>query len=151
MSNNIDPMARSAPNHEFLTEISHQLREGLRQRDQMARRQGNRYTRVDAAKDLNVSRASLQFYLAGAHMPSSDVLRRAMELWDIELTYRGRKLTVIDLQSPSKMEKITSPQPVQLELWDSIKGLTNESLSISVEKKSPQSITLQVEVSFKSG
>lgn len=142
-------MARSAPNREFLEEISLQLREGLRRRDQRARREGSRYTRVDAAADLNVCRASLQFYLAGAHMPSSDVLRRAMELWDIELNYRGRKLTVLDLQSSSPPEEHSSPRPVQLSLWDSIKGLTNETLSVKVEKKGPQSITLQVEVSFR--
>ena len=144
-------MARSALNREFLAEIANQLREGLRKRDQLARGEGKRYTRVDAAKDLDISRSTLQFYLAGDHMPSSDVLRRAMELWGIELTYRGRKLTVLDLQSPRKAE-IPSPQePIQLMLWDSIKGLSNEALSVTVEKKSPQSITLQVEVSFKAG
>jgi transcriptional regulator with XRE-family HTH domain len=144
-------MARSAPNREFLAEISHQLREGLNQRDQLARKEGKRYTRVDAAKELDVSRASLQFYLAGAHMPSSDVLRRAMELWDIKLTYRGRRLTVLDLQAPAKEERSPSPQPIQLSLWDSIKGLTNETLSVKVERKGPQSITLQVEIGFKAG
>jgi transcriptional regulator with XRE-family HTH domain len=144
-------MARSALNREFLAEISHQLSEGLGQRDQLARREGKRYTRVDAAEELGVSRASLQFYLAGTHMPSSDVLRRAMELWNIELTYRGRRLTVSDLQSPAKAETSFSSQPVQLLLWDSIKGLSNEALSIKVEKKSPQSITLQVEIGFKAG
>jgi hypothetical protein len=94
-------MSRSAPNREFLAEISLRLREELRQRDQLARKEGKRYTRLDAARDLNISRASLQFYLAAAHMPSSDVLRRAMELWHIELTYRGRKLSVLDLESPA--------------------------------------------------
>ena len=144
-------MPRSTPNREFLAEISNQLRQGLRERDQLARKEGKRYTRVNAAADLNVSRASLQFYLAGAHMPSSDVLRRAMELWGIELTYRGRKLRVLDLQSPAKAKKEKVAQPIQLQLWDSIKGLTNEALSITVQRKSPQSITLQVEVSFKAG
>jgi hypothetical protein len=144
-------MSRSAPNREFLAEISLRLREELRQRDQLARKEGKRYTRLDAARDLNISRASLQFYLAAAHMPSSDVLRRAMELWHIELTYRGRKLSVLDLESPAGANERKSPQPVQLQLWNSIKGLTNEALSIRVEKKCPQSITLQVEVSFKAG
>src|SRR6202035_5627977 len=109
-------MARSAPNLEFLAEISTQLREGLRVRDEAARKDGRRYTRADAAIDLNVSRASLQFYLAGAHMPSSDVLRRAMELWGIELTYRGRRLTVRDLQSSTKAENPSQNEPVQLTL-----------------------------------
>ena len=144
-------MARSALNREFLTEISQQLREGLRRQDQLARRIGKRYTRIDAARDLNVSRSSLQFYLAGAHTPSSDVLRRAMELWDIELNYRGRKLSVLDLKSTAGVGKPLPPQPVQLLLWDSIRGLKNEALSIKVEKKSPQSITLQVEIGFKVG
>src|SRR5208282_31179 len=133
-------MARSAPNHEFLTEISHQLREGLRRRDEVARKAGKRYTRVQAAADLNVSRASLQFYLAGAHTPSSDVLRRAMELWGIELTYRGRKLTVLDLESPVRKNMPVPAPPLQLSLWDSIKGLSNDALSVKVERKSPQSI-----------
>jgi transcriptional regulator with XRE-family HTH domain len=144
-------MARSTLNHEFLAEISHQLHDGLRRRDQLARREGKRYTRMDAANDLNVSRSSLQFYLAGTHTPSSDVLRRAMELWGIEFTYRERKLTILDLQSPTKANKASSPKPVQLSLWDSIKGLKNDALSVKVEKKGPQSITLQVEIGFKAG
>jgi transcriptional regulator with XRE-family HTH domain len=144
-------MARSTLNREFLAEIAHQLREGLLRRDQLARREGKRYTRVDAANDLEVSRASLQFYLAGTHMPSSDVLRRAMELWGIELTYRDRKLTVLDLQSTIKVDTPTSIQPVQLLLWDSIKGLENDALTVKVERKGPQSITLQVEIGFRAG
>ncbi|MGA3129227.1 MAG: helix-turn-helix transcriptional regulator [Terracidiphilus sp.] len=142
-------MARSPLNREFLAEISHQLREGLRKQDELTQREGRRYTRVLAAADLNVSRASLQFYLAGTHTPSSDVLRRAMELWDIELTYRGRKLTVLDLESPVHTNRPVPAPPIQLSLWDSIKGLDNGALSVKVEKKSPQSITLQVEIGFK--
>lgn len=144
-------MARSALNREFLAEIAHQLREGLLRQDQIARTEGRRYTRVDAANDLNISRASLQFYLAGTHMPSSDVLRRAMELWGIELTYRDRKLSVLDLQSSIKVDSFPIPQPIQLSLWDSIKGLENDALSVKVEKKGPHSITLQVEIGFKAG
>jgi len=144
-------MARSALNREFLAEISHQLREGLCRRDQLARREGKRYTRADAARDLNVSRSSLQFYLAGTHTPSSDVLRRAMELWGIELTYRDRKLTVLDLQAVSGADRPRAPEFVQLSLWDSIKGLDNEALSVKVERKGPQSITLRVEIGFKAG
>jgi transcriptional regulator with XRE-family HTH domain len=131
-------MARSTLNREFLAEIANQLHEGLLRRDQLARREGKRYTRVDAANDLEVSRASLQFYLAGTHMPSSDVLRRAMELWGIEITYRDRKLSVLDLQSSMEVDRSPFPQPVQLSLWDSIKALENEALSFRVEKKGPK-------------
>ncbi len=142
-------MSRSGLNHEFLAEVSLQLREGLRKRDEKARSEGKRYTRARAAADLNVSRASLQFYLAGEHTPSSDVLRRTMELWDVEFTYRGRKLTVLDLEAPLQVNKPVPAPALQLSLWDSIKGLNNEALSVSVERKSPQSITLQVEIGFK--
>lgn len=144
-------MARSGPNLEFLAEISHQLREALSKQDELARKNGKRYTRMEAAADLNVSRASLQFYLAGAHMPSGDVLRRAMELWKMELTYRGRKLTVLDLESPIQTNRPVPAPPMQLLLWDSIKGLKSEAISVKVEKKSPEAITLQVEIGFKAG
>lgn len=144
-------MSRAAPNREFLAEISHQLREGLRRRDDAARKAGKRYTREDAAKDLDVSRASLQFYLAGAHTPSSEVLRRAMELWSIDLTYRGRKLTVLDLESPTRKNRPVPAPPIQLSLWDSIKGLNDDALSVKVERRSRKSITLQVEIGFKAG
>jgi transcriptional regulator with XRE-family HTH domain len=137
------------PNREFLAEIAHQLQEGLRHRGQLAHEEGKRYTRADAARDLNVSRASLQFYLAGKHMPSSDVLRRAMELWGIELVYRHRKLTVVDLQSQTEDSALSRPKSVQLELWESIKTLESDAISVRVEKKSPQSITLQVQIGFK--
>ena len=142
-------MSRLPPNREFLAEIAHQLQDGLRRRGQLARDEGKRYTRTDAARDLNVSRASLQFYLAGKHMPSSDVLRRAMEIWGIELTYRHRKLTVVDLHPQSDGTVLFRSQPVQLGLWESIKTLESDALSIRVEKKSPQSITLQLEIGFK--
>ena len=142
-------MARSPQNHEFLAEISQQLREGLQRRDELARKQGKRYTRIQAAKELEVSRASLQFYLAGVHTPSSDVLRRAMELWGVELTYRGRKLTVLDLQPLNAPPQVKSTPPVQLSLWDSIKILRNDDLSVRVDRKGPRSITLQVEIGFK--
>src|SRR5579859_6501283 len=128
-------MARVPKNVEFLAEISQQLHEGLQRRDELARKEGKRYTRADAARELDVSRSSLQFYLAGTHTPSSDVLRRAMELWGIEPNYRGRKLSVFDLQSAASAEKPSPPQPVQLSLWDSIKGLDSNALSIKVEKK----------------
>jgi hypothetical protein len=71
-----------------------------------------------------------------------------MELWGIELTYRGRKLTVLDLQSPARAKGPRS-QPVQLSLWDSIKGLGDDALSVRVKRKSPQSITLQLAIGFK--
>ena len=144
-------MARSPLNHEFLTEIAHQLRVCLLERDQLARQKGERYTRMDAARDLNISRASLQFYLAGAHMPSSDVLRRAMELWGVELTYRGRKLTVLDLQPVNVPAHVKLPPPIQLSLWDSIKILENDDLAVKVDRRGPRSITLQVEIGFKAG
>lgn len=84
-------------------------------------------------------------------MPSSDVLRRAMELWGIELTYRGRKLTVLDLQPLKTQARAKSQPAVQLTLWDSIKSLQNDALSVKVERKGPRSITLQVEIGFKAG
>jgi hypothetical protein len=84
-------------------------------------------------------------------MPSTDVLRGAMELWGIELTYRGRKLAVVDLQTPLQLKQPIPSQPVQLSLWESIKGLENSALSVMVERKSPQSITLQVEIGFRAG
>jgi hypothetical protein len=74
-----------------------------------------------------------------------------MELWGIELTYRDRKLSVLDLQSTIKVDTPTSIQPVQLLLWDSIKGLENDALTVKVERKGPQSITLQVEIGFRAG
>ena len=84
-------------------------------------------------------------------MPSTDVLRRAMELWGVEFTYRGRKLAILDLQSPIESTQPVAPRPVQLSLWDSIKGLENNALSVTVERKSPKSITLQVEIGFRAG
>jgi hypothetical protein len=74
-----------------------------------------------------------------------------MELWGIELIYRGRKLSVLDLQASVEEQKVAPRNPVQLSLWDSIKGLDNNALSVKVEKKGPQSITLQVEIGFKAG
>lgn len=148
MSSNIKQMGRHAPDREFLAEVSQKLREALRCRDVAARCSGKRYTRADAAKELGVSRASLQFYLAGDHMPSTDVLRRAMDIWGIELTYRQRKLTVIDLESTVQKSAGPSVKPVQLSLWDSIKRLENGALTVRVEKKSPQSLTLQLEIGF---
>lgn len=84
-------------------------------------------------------------------MPSSDVLRRAMELWGIELTYRGRKLSVLDLHSVRAPIRVVAARPLQLSLWDSIKSLEDGALSVKVQRKNPQSIVLQVEIGFKAG
>jgi hypothetical protein len=81
-------------------------------------------------------------------MPSTDILRRAMELWGIELTYRGRTLTFRDLESPVP-PLAAEGQPIeQLSLWDSIKRLEDDALSVQIEKKGPQSIVLRVDIGF---
>lgn len=95
-----------------------------------------------------MSRATLQFYLAGTHMPSTDILRRAMELWGIELTYRGRILTIRDLESPHLRPRAKQQPAKQLSLWDSIKRLEDGALSVQIERKGPKSITLRVEIGF---
>ncbi len=74
-----------------------------------------------------------------------------MELWGVELTYRGRKLTVLDLQPLNVPAQVKSPPPVQLSLWDSIKILKNDDLFVKVDRRGPRSITLQVEIGFKAG
>ena len=81
-------------------------------------------------------------------MPSTDVLRRAMEKWEIELTYRQRKLTVVDLSSPTNSKRTARPESTQLGLWDSIKKLDNDALTIRVVKKSQNGVSLQVDVAF---
>lgn len=141
-------MSRKPPDSEFLAEIANQLKDGLSRRRVSATQEGKRFTRHDAAEELGISRASLQFYLAAKHMPGSDVLRRAMEIWKIDLTYRGRKLTVVDLALPTNTRKITGPEPVQLGLWDSIKKLDSNALSVRVIKKGQNKISLQVDVAF---
>lgn len=74
-----------------------------------------------------------------------------MELWGLELVFRGHKLSVVELENVSASSKPLQPQPVQLTLWDSIKFLSNEALTVKVEKKSPHSITLQVQIGFRAG
>jgi hypothetical protein len=71
-----------------------------------------------------------------------------MEIWKVELTYRQRKLTIVDLEQPAHPQSASRVEPVQLGLWDSIKKLDSSALTVRVAKKGQESITLQVDIAF---
>ena len=105
-----------------------------------------RLTKKAAAQDLGVTRQSLHLYTRGKVLPSPDVIRRAMELWKISLTFRGHRLTLEDLSTVGQSR--LAVVPIQMTLWDVIKKLDNQSVKVEIKDKDVSSIQLKVSINF---
>jgi len=82
--------------------------------------------------------------------PGPDVVRRAMERWKIDLTYRGHRLTLEDLSTVSGLVLVPAPIPVQMTLWDVIKKLDNQSVKVEIKDKNLSLIELRVSINLGS-
>lgn len=103
-------------------------------------------TKKRAAAELGITRQSLYLYIKAKVAPGPDVLRKAMELWKIDLTYRGHRLTLEDLSARSFAS--ATVLPVQMSLWDTLKRLDNRSVKVVIDDKSLQSLELKVSINF---
>jgi DNA-binding XRE family transcriptional regulator len=130
-------MSRRPSDPEFLTEVAAKFKEAIK---------NHGLTKKGAAQDLGVTRQSLYLYTHGKVAPGPDVVRRAMELWKIDLTYRGHRLTLSNLSAIPSADK--EREPSQMSLWDAIKKLDNQSVKIEIKDKSTDLIELKVSINL---
>ena len=129
-------MPKKPSDPEFLNEFAAQLETAIVNKG---------LTWQSAAAQLGVTRQSLYLYRKARVAPSPDVIRRAMELWQIELTYRHHKLTLQDLSTPLPAPRVV---PVQMGLWDALKKLDNQSVKVELKDRGQNSIELKVSIQF---
>jgi transcriptional regulator with XRE-family HTH domain len=94
------------------------------------------WTQERAARELGVTRAGLFNFLKGKDAPRSDFLVRAFQKLGMVFEYQGWVL--------SAEQKVGKSAPLeQLSLFEDIQ---NKNLLVSVLKKSPKSLDLQVRI-----
>ena len=132
-------MPRKSADPEFRLEVAAKFKDLIKTKG---------LTRKAAAKELGVTRQSLYLYTKGKVSPGPDVVRKAMELWKIDLTYRGYRLSLQDLSVPVGPTLVPPPLPVQMTLWDAIKKLDNQSVKVEIKDKNQNSIELNVSINL---
>jgi hypothetical protein len=101
----------------------------------------------DIASALQVKRQMVYNYRDGLNAPSPEVIRRAMETWPkLSLSYRGK---VLSLQDFRKRPVLAAKKAVQYELWDVIKKLNSQSVTIEILKRETSSVQLGVRIHFR--
>ena len=126
-------MPKRASDPELKAEFSARIKEILKSKS----------TR-EIALALEVSVQNIYYYRDGRIAPSPEVIRRAMEAWGIELSYRGRTLSLHDYGKKAWMRAA----PLQYELWDAIKKIDAKSVNIEVLDKQSASFQLGVRIAF---
>jgi DNA-binding XRE family transcriptional regulator len=130
-------MPKKPSDPDFRDEIALKFKEAIKNKG---------LTKKAAAADLEVTRQSLYLYTKAKVLPSPDVIRRAMELWKIDLTYRDHRLTLEDLSGVAPSPRLA--EAVQMTLWDVIKKLDNQSVKVEIKDKNLSSIELKVSINF---
>lgn len=122
----------------FREEIARQLRAAITSRN----------LKVKAAADaLGVSRQAFYQYLSASATPHPETIARAMDLWNIEPSYKGEKIARGAL---GDREPNAEPSPTQLSLvnlFDVPQECHNENLIVTVQ--SSRNSTLHVTIKMK--
>jgi DNA-binding XRE family transcriptional regulator len=132
-------MSKKPSDPDFRAEIAAKFKDAIR---------NQKLTKKAAAQDLQVTRQSLYLYTKAKVLPSPEVIRRAMDLWKIDLTYRDRRLTLEDLSQPEQNR--LAVVPIQMTLWDVIKRLDNQSVKVEIKDKDLDLLELKVSINFRS-
>jgi transcriptional regulator with XRE-family HTH domain len=119
----------------FRAEIAGRFDEAIR---------NHRISKAQAARDLRVSRQMLYQYLAGKSLPKHDVLRRACEVWKLQLNYKEFIVTATSFPQPERQRPMT--QPKQLDLLAAVEALRNEDLDLKILRKTNGRIELKLEL-----
>jgi len=119
---------------EFRREVARKLADAIS-------RQGLK--RVQAAKELGISRQALHQYLAGRSTPRGEVLARAVAKWDIELEYRGGKFAAAAFQVRSAG---ATPEAVQMGLFEALQRLEDGNLAVKISSKRQGVLELKLQV-----
>jgi transcriptional regulator with XRE-family HTH domain len=102
-----------------------------------------------AADALGVSRQAFHQYLSATATPHPETIARAMDLWNIEPSYKGEKIARGAL-SGSKRKRHSEPPPTQLSLlglFDVPQQCHNENLVVTLQ--SSRTSTLHVTIKMK--
>jgi transcriptional regulator with XRE-family HTH domain len=105
-------------------------------------------TKAEAAKILGVSRETLYQYLNARSTPGSDVLQRACEVWGITLNYRGLEFDSAAFGQSAKKSDIGGDR--QLDLFAALNLVNDNSVDVTVIRKTKKSIELKVSLKFVS-
>jgi len=133
-------MPRRTRDEELCNEFASKLKQAI----------AGRVRRKTAAALLGVSRQMLDLYMKEKATPGSDVIVRAMKAWNFKLNYRGREFGAPLLTRTEQMTTQVHAEQLRLPLRDAIHSLSQEDIAISLSKKEPDRIDLQVSIKFVS-
>jgi hypothetical protein len=129
-------MPRRPADPELCAEFSSRLREAVL----------GKIRKKSAAATLGVSRQMLDLYLNGRATPGPDIILRAMKEWKLRFKHRGQEISSSHFERNLPSVKASAPQ--QLNLFDAINSLDQRDLQITLTKKSPDRIEMQVSIKF---
>jgi hypothetical protein len=98
-----------------------------------------------AAHRLGVSRQAINLYLYEKATPGSEVLRRAIAIWNLSLVIEGVTLDSGSFGVPKGPRRT----PRQTLLFNPMTSVGNEQLRVVVLKRSPKTIDLKVSIDLK--
>jgi DNA-binding phage protein len=101
---------------------------------------------TDAAKVLGVSRQSLHYHLrdGGTHQPHWRLVRRAVRAWDMTIYAQRQKFD----RGAFGVEVSSNDPAVQLLLTEALDRVGSANLEVSILRKDPSSLVLEVLVKF---
>jgi hypothetical protein len=97
-------------------------------------------TVIQAAADLRISRQAIYGIKRGDFCPSLTLIQRACEIWEIEFNFRNLKIAKGTLSS--KQAKVAPAPPTQLELFEALRHLQNQTAQIVETKRMGRDLEL---------
>ncbi len=95
---------------------------------------------------LGMTPQSIYNYRDGRVAPSPEIIRKAMEKWQIQLVYRGRVLSLSDFGAKPA---VSHKRAIQYELWEAIKKLDSQSVRVDILERQASSVRLGVRIAFR--
>jgi transcriptional regulator with XRE-family HTH domain len=131
-------MSGKIDNQSFYAEVAQKFHQAIRDHG---------ITKSEAARVLGISRETLYKYLNAHHAPKSAVLRKACSAWGITLSYRGLEFDSSAFAQPAKL---SVNKEKQLSLFKVLESINDQSLEVTVIRKTRKTIELKVSVKFAS-
>jgi len=103
--------------------------------------------KIDAARELGISKQRLHKYLKGEMMPGSDFLCQVARKWNLEFEYRRVKFGAAAFEAVLPVAK---GQADQLVLFDTQQVLSNEKWEVRVHRRRPGHVDLSIEIKIVS-
>ena len=97
-----------------------------------------------AAEGLGVSGQALYDIRRKKYCPSLALIQRACDLWGLEFSFRGLKISKATLRPNKKSSRL----PEQMELFDALKTLQNQTLQVVRAKRTGRAFDVVLRVSL---